>query len=108
MQHPGAADPRARFLEGIHHNARVVELRTRGLGRETERRVEIQYKDVVVGRHRLDIVVAGRLGVEIKVVAELTHSHSTQVRSYLKATGQQTARRVNFPKSMADIRRIEL
>ena len=96
------------FLEGIYRNALLVELRIHGLTADTERRVKVRYKDVVVGLHRSDIVVEGRLVIEVKAVLELTQTHYAQTRSTLKAAAFRTALLVNFSKPMADFRRIEI
>jgi len=96
------------FLESIYRNALLVELRSQGLTADTERRVKVRYKDVIVGLHRSDIVVEGRLVVEVKAVGELIQTHYAQTRSTLKAMGFRTALLVNFSKPMADFRRIEI
>jgi GxxExxY protein len=61
----------------------------------------------LVGRHRLDLVVGGRVIVELKTVEELNKAHYAQVRSYLRATALPVALLVNFAKVRADYRRIE-
>ena len=101
------------FLEGIYQNALAVELRGHGLDTEAERRVEIRYQDVVVGRHRLDLVVEGRLvvegsmRVEAKAVSALNQARYARVRSCLKATRLCAAILVHFATAMADDRRVE-
>ena len=96
------------FLESIYRKALVVELRSHGLRVETEKEVVITYEGQEVGRHRLDIVVAGERIVELKTVEDLSKAHYAQVRSYLKATGLNVALLVNFATPMADYRRIEI
>jgi GxxExxY protein len=69
--------------------------------------VAVMYEGQPVGRHRMDLVIGGRLMVELKTVEELNRSHDAQVRAYLKATGLPVALLVNFAKAKADYRRIE-
>lgn len=96
------------FLESIYRRAMLVELRRRGLTVETEKEVLIFYQGVEVGRHRLDLLVDGRVIVELKTVEDLSKAHYAQVRSYLKATGLAVAILVNFAGAKADFRRIDL
>jgi GxxExxY protein len=94
------------FLEGIYQRALVLELRKRGLKVGTEVEVEIAYDGVVVGQHRLDLLVEDIVIVELKTVEALSRAHYAQVRSYLKATGKPVALLVNFSGDRADYRRI--
>jgi GxxExxY protein len=68
----------------------------------------IRYDDQPIGRHRLDLIVAEEVIVELKTVEFLTKAHYAQVRSYLKATGLPVALLVNFAGDKADYRRIEI
>jgi GxxExxY protein len=66
------------FLEAIYQRALVVELRNRNLPFETEVDIPILYKGEPIGRHRLDLVVAGRIIVELKTVEALSKAHYSQ------------------------------
>lgn len=94
------------FLEGIYRRALMLELRARGLRVGTEVEVEIAYNGVIVGQHRLDLLVEDMVIVELKTVEALSRAHYAQVRSYLKATGKPVALLVNFAGDRADYRRI--
>jgi len=63
------------FVEGIYHRALIVELKRRALRIDSEADVQIYYEDELVGRHRLDLVVEGRVIVELKVVEGLSRAH---------------------------------
>ena len=95
------------FLESIYRNALVIELRKQGLDVENEKEVRIFYDDEEVGLHRMDIVVGGRVVVELKTVEKLGKAHYAQLRSYLKATDCPTGLLVNFAGAKADFRRVD-
>jgi GxxExxY protein len=95
------------FLESVYRNALLIELRKQHLETEYEKEIVVYYDGHEVGRHRLDILVEGRIIVELKTVEALSKAHYSQVRSYLKATGVELALLVNFSDSLADFRRIE-
>src|SRR5438445_12150965 len=55
------------FLERVYQRALQVELIRRGVAAEIERRIQVQYKGAVVGDYDGDLIVAGSVGVEIKL-----------------------------------------
>jgi GxxExxY protein len=96
------------FLESIYREALVIELRRRDLRIEKEHTIRIYYEGQEVGTHRLDLLVEGRIIVELKTVETLDRAHYAQVRSYLRATGLKLALLVNFAGDKADFRRISV
>jgi GxxExxY protein len=94
------------FLESIYRKALLVELRKRGLQVDTEKEIIVYYDGLEVGRHRLDLIVAGKIIIELKTVESLSKAHYAQVRSYLTATGLKLGLLVNFSLDRADFRRI--
>jgi GxxExxY protein len=95
------------FLEGIYQRALGIEFEKMGLAHSREHEVIIYYDGQAIGRHRLDLVVEGRIIVELKTVEELSRAPYAQVRSYLRATGFPVGLLVNFAKESAEVRRIE-
>ncbi|MFO7897698.1 MAG: GxxExxY protein [Planctomycetota bacterium] len=96
------------FLEAINHRALEIELAESGIDFETENEIALTYRGHHLGTHRLDLLVHGRLVVELKTVEELTGQHYAQVRSYLKATGTSLGLLANFAERTLDPRRVEL
>jgi GxxExxY protein len=72
--------------EKIYHRAMCVELRLREIPFEYEVRVNVKYKGEHVGDQRIDLVVAGKLIVELKAVDCFAPIHMAQVITYLKLT----------------------
>lgn len=86
----------AGFIESIYRRAMCVELACQGLEYETERGVRVTYRDVEVGRQRVDLIVAGMIVVEVKAVSRLAPVHRAQTISYLKATRLRGGLVINF------------
>ena len=86
----------AGFLEKVYERALLAELRMRGLQAESSVQIPVSYKDVPVGEYYADIVVEGKLIVELKCVDRFTDEHLAQCLNYLKATGFRLALLVNF------------
>lgn len=94
------------FGESVYRRALLIELRERNLQFIREQEVIIYYKGTEVGRHRLDIVVEGRVVLELKCVEALGKTQYAQIRSYLKATGLKVGLLINFSGERADYRRV--
>ena len=84
------------FLESIYGRALLAELRARGLAIERERQIKIWYGSQVVGKHSLDLVVAGTAILELKANQGLVPVHVAQLRSYLQATDYPFGLLLNF------------
>ena len=96
------------FLEKVYENALLLELRDRGLKVENQVPIAVKYKNRVVGNYYADIIVDGRVILEIKVVETLLRIHTAQLLNYLKATGYHLGLLINFTDPKAEIRRFVL
>ncbi|WP_234023813.1 GxxExxY protein [Sorangium cellulosum] len=72
------------FLESIYEEALSVELSLLGIPFRRQVVAHVNYKGRMVGEGRIDLLVAERLVVELKVVEHLAPIHMAQVLSYLK------------------------
>ena len=82
--------------EICYRKALSRELSLRGIPHECEFPIPIVYKGEPVGRGFVDVLVAGRLILEIKVVEALTPVHRAQSLTYLQALKLQLALLLNF------------
>lgn len=94
------------FVELTYENALCVELRAQGLRFRHQVPVPIRYRDVVVGVHRVDLIVEGELVVELKAVRDLLNVHFAVLRSYLNAIGASRGLLFNFARDSLDVREI--
>lgn len=94
------------YLESIYHKALVLDLRAKGYHTSNEVEVPIHYLGVLLGKHRLDMVVAGRAVVELKAVRKLDGTHFAQVRSYLAASSLPVGMLINFANPKVECRRV--
>lgn len=84
------------YLESIYEEALCLELADAGIPFGRQKEIGVDYKGRTVGKHRLDLMVGGRLVVELKCVEELAAIHKAQVISYLKATRLALGLLLNF------------
>lgn len=94
------------FLESIYEKALIEELSSRGMNVETQKLIDLIYKDKKVGVHRLDLVIDDKIVVELKAVERFSPHHRAQLTSYLKASGHKLGILVNFSKSKVEYRRV--
>ena len=84
------------FLEAVYEEAMAIELRLRGIPFERQKSIVVGYKEAAVGEGKLDLLVDGRLIVELKAVEALSAIHKAQMISYLRATHLHLGLLVNF------------
>ena len=98
------------FLEAVYEEALATELGMRGIPFARQVLVELDYKGVPVGQARIDVIVGGRLIVELKSTEALLAIHRAQLIAYLRATRQTLGLLINFnvPVIRQGIRRIIL
>lgn len=84
------------YLEPVYEEALCKELSLRNIPWERQKVVEVLYKGDVVGVGRIDLLVGGRIVVELKSVDALLSVHAAQVNSYLKTTGYPLGILMNF------------
>ena len=94
------------LYESIYKKSLLVDFGFAGLAFECEKHVDVFYRGVNVGLQRLDLVVEGKIIVELKVVEELSKAHYAQLRSYLRAARLEVGLLVNFANEKADFRRV--
>jgi GxxExxY protein len=94
------------FLEKVYKNALAIELREAGINCDQEVPMSVLYRGLVVGDYVADMVVDGKIIVEVKAVAELSSVHEVQLVNYLKATGLQVGLLINFGRSVQVKRRV--
>jgi len=97
------------LLESAYEGCLCRELDLRGMDYERQKDLPVEYKGVKLNcGYRLDIVVAGKLIVELKACDALKPIHEAQLLTYLKLTGLKIGLLINFnvPFLKMGIRRI--
>lgn len=94
------------FLEKVYENALLHELRKAGLAVQAQKSIEVWYEQVLVGDFVVDLLVEGRVLVELKATATLDRSHMAQALNYLAATGLRTCLLINFGTPKIQVRRL--
>ena len=83
----------------------IVELQMRGLFVENQVSMEVDYKGVVVGVFKADLLVEKRVIIEIKAVSQLNEIHELQLVNYLTTTHIDHGILVNFGGDKFEVKR---
>lgn len=94
----------AGFLEKVYENALCLELKSLGLNVEQQAPVKIDYKGQLVGEYFADMLVDGKVILELKAVEALAPIHEIQLKNYLRGSQVELGLLLNFGKKV-DVRR---
>lgn len=93
------------FLESVYAGALAIELTKRGIPFAREVAATVWYEGQAVGWFHADLIVDGRVLVELKAVEALNEAHGRQVVNYLHATGIGVGLLLNFGAARPQVRR---
>ena len=82
-----------------------IELKQLGLVVQCKLPLQVKYLEHVVGAFEPDVLVNGRLILELKSVSGLAKAHEAQLVNYLVATGIDDGLLINFGLEKVEIRR---
>ena len=85
------------LLESAYEACLAYELPDRGLSVERQKALPVRYRGVNVDcGYRIDLLVEGKVVVELKAVERLEAIHQAQLLSYLKLSGCKVGLLINF------------
>jgi len=84
------------LVEQIYQRALELELKAADIAFEREKRFKVMYRDKCLYIHRLDLVVDGRLMIELKAVDRLHPVHVAQALSCLRISKLPLCLLINF------------
>jgi GxxExxY protein len=88
----------AGHLESVYHKAMEVQFRLLNLAYETERVMDLKFKDHFVGTIRADIILLKECVLEFKISGKMDDAVQ-QARQYMKLQGLSYGFVVLFPKT---------
>jgi len=94
------------FLEKVYENALVKEFALRGIKVETQKEINVSYKGGNVGHYYADILVDGKVIIELKAADKLSRLNEAQLLNYLKATGIKLGYLINMGSKSVEYKRL--
>ena len=93
------------YLHRVYQRALQVELARQNHRLDLEKRINVRYKDVVVGDYDADAIVDDCVVIEIKIAPEYDKRDEAQLLNLLKATGLKVGILINFGRYKVEYRR---
>ena len=94
------------FLEKVYQRAMQVELQSRGVKVELERKIQVQFKGVIVGDYAADLLAEEKIIVELKTDATYQSAHEAQLLNELRGTGIRLGYLINFGREKVEYKRM--
>ena len=89
------------LLETVYEVVLEYELTQRGLHVERQVQVPIEYKGIQIDEgFRADLLVEGKVILELKSIEHVTAAHKKQIHTYLKLTGCKLGFLLNFGEAL--------
>ncbi len=93
------------FKESVIHRALLQELRHRNLSVESQKQIPLYYRGEKVGIYTPDLVINGKVLVELKCKSFLTREDEKQFWRYIKGSNYSVGMLINFGPRKLEIRR---
>lgn len=93
------------FPELIYQKALALEFNSMELPYKRELEVPIFYKNVEIGKRRVDFLVEGKVLVELKAVSGIDDGHYSQILNYLTAYKLEVGLLINFGEKSLKFKR---
>lgn len=94
------------FLHRVYQRALQVELARRNQRTNLEKRINVRYKEVIVGDYDADLIVEDCVLIEIKIAPQYDKRDEAQLLNLLKATGIKLGLLINFGRAKVEYRRL--
>ena len=95
----------AGFLESVYEKALLLALRQKGLSAVPQHPCKVMFRGECVGDFYADILVEGKVIVELKAVKTIAPEHQAQIINYLNATGIEVGLLINFGNQRLEYKR---
>jgi GxxExxY protein len=94
------------FLESVYEKAMIILLQHAGLSVVSQQPIKVIFRGECVGDIYTDILVEGKVIVELKAVKAIAPEHQMQIINYLNATGIEVGLLINFGNPKLEYKRL--
>ena len=84
------------FLERVYQNSLYLELKSKGLKVEAQKKIEVYYKGIEAGQYYADLIVEDLIILELKAADCIVKEFENQILNYLKGTNCEVGLLLNF------------
>jgi GxxExxY protein len=94
------------FLEKVYENAMAIELEKQAIPFEQQKPIKVFYEGQIVGDYIADLIVGGKILLELKSAQAISDAFLAQTLNYLKATGIRLGIILNFGPDKMESKRV--
>lgn len=91
--------------ESVYHNALKIEFEKQRIPFESEKQIDIMYDGKKIGVYQPDLIIDGKILIELKALPKIGKQQRNQVWTYLKGSDYKLALLVNYSPSDLEIER---
>ena len=95
------------YIESVYENALFVSLLQKDIKATRQVPLKVTFRCVIVGDFKADMLVEGKVLLELKAVDSLAKAHYAQLLNYLKTTGIEVGMVINFGCTRLQYRRFD-
>jgi len=88
------------FPESVYEESLCIALADAAIAFEKQPKINVFFRERLVGQGQLDLWIDRQLIVELKAVEQIHPKHKAQVTAYLAATGCELGRLINFHEAI--------
>ena len=96
-----------KYIESVYENALFVSLLQKDIKATRQVPLKVTFRCVIVGDFKADMLVEGKVLLELKAVDSLAKAHYAQLLNYLKTTGIEVGMVINFGCTRLQYRRFD-
>ena len=93
------------FLESVYEKALAIALQDKGFRVQCQHRLHVHFRQRIVGEFYADLVVEGKVILELKAAKAIAPEHQAQIINYLKATGIEVGLLIHFGNPKLETKR---
>lgn len=94
------------FSKEVYIKALCMELVMRGLNVENQKNVGLRYKGNVIGEQIIDMVVEGKVIIQLKDGDRINKADRLQLMNFLEVSGIDVGLAINFSRPKLDFKRV--
>ena len=84
------------FLEKVYEKAMMIEFKKENISAVSQSAIKVLYEGEIVSEYFADILILGKIIVEIKAVKNIAEEHEAQLLNYLKAIDIEVGLLLNY------------
>ncbi|MBX3423896.1 MAG: GxxExxY protein [Pirellulaceae bacterium] len=95
----------AGFLESVYEKALAIALQEKGLRVHCQHPIHVHFRQRIISEFYADLLVEGKVIVELKAARAIAREHQARIINYLKATAIEVGLLINFGNPKLEYKR---